>query len=82
MLIDIGVSANRYFIFTKPNNSLAYIFDVFACRGNDKISCLCLAKFLSELLADKRLCFSGKSSIIGVYLPIVDTANTTYALPG
>ena len=78
MLIYIGITTYSNTFFTQPCNSLANIFYIFTGRCNNYITILRCPQFFCQLFRTTCNGFSCKSSIVSVYLPIMNASNTIW----
>lgn len=66
------------FFITKPSDTFANIIDILTCCCNNQITRFCFSKIIARFFRNESKCFSGKSPIVGIYLAIMNAANSTF----
>ena len=62
---------------SEPSNRLTYVLIILTRSRNNQISRTCTPCPLCKFIGNKRLGIIGKSTIVSVYLPIVNSRHTT-----
>ena len=72
------IATDTYVIFSEPSDSLANIFNIFACCSYNQVSWMCFFKFLCHFRGNIGFCLCCECAIMGVYLPIMNATDPTF----
>ena len=78
MLENSSVRTCYNLFIAQPNNTLANIFYIFTCNGNNQITRIYFLQLFCQFGGHKGLCFIRTSTIVSVNLTVMDTANATF----
>ena len=76
MMNNGRMSAYGNNLFTKPNNTLANIFDILTCSCHYESTCLCSSWESADFITNIRKCLISMVSILGVNLSIMDAGSS------